>query len=289
MRQISYMAPKTLGAALQALAGQENAAAVLAGGTDLVLDIREQRKAPQCLVDVSKLPELAGIEQEGAYLRLGAAVTFAQLERSPLVKKHANALWQAAWGMGSPQIRNLATLGGNVANASVAADSPGPLMALGAEVALESAAGSRRLALEAFYAQGRKAALGPGEVIRALYLPLAQPGQASAYAKLGKRKALAIPVLGVSVWLHCDTARVCQAARVVINAVSPLPQRLPQVESQLEGYALSDGLVAELLPGMTEIVQQMIPTRASVGYKSESVRGVARQAFDEALAALETE
>jgi len=223
--------------------------------------------------------------QDG-YLKIGSLTTFTELQNEPLICQHAQALYEAACSVGSPQIRNLGTLGGNIANASVAADSIAPLMSLDAELTLVSMLGLRNMAVCDFFAGERATALREHELIRDIRIPCSKMAQASTYVKLAKRKALAIVVLGLAIMLRCDDDGICTDARVVLGAVSRFPRRIINAEQMLIGQPVGEKAFDACIPVLSETVKQLIPNRASEGYKSESVRGAAKQAFNQIISAL---
>src|SRR5262249_40051097 len=217
------------------LAGQPGAQA-LAGGTDLLVDLRERRRTPALLVDVSELAELRGIDVAGGALRLGGGVTVGELLASPLVAGRAPALRRAAHDFADFLTRNKATLGGNLANASPGADLVVPLLALHAQVVLAAPAGERTLALDDFLRGPRQTALGSGELIRAVVLP--RPGGRQVFYKLGLKRGGAIAVVSVAMRLELDAGR-CAAAAVALGAVAPPPLRARATEDGLTRAALT--------------------------------------------------
>jgi len=211
---VYYVKPVTTVEAVQA--GLSPGAYYLAGGTDLILQWRRRQIQPQTLVDLGGVQELKTISCEGPFLVIGSMVTFSELLRSALIREQAAALWQACQTMGSPAIRNQATIGGNLGNCSPAADALPALLALGAQVNLFSASGEETVDLAELLL--RQPLLSPGTLIRAFRLPLA--GWQSGFAKLGRRRALAIARLSVAVSVNLD-GRCVSGIRVAMGAVGP--------------------------------------------------------------------
>lgn len=159
-------------------------------------------------------------------------------------------------------------------------------MGLDAELTLVSIQGLRNMAVCDFFAGEKVTALREHELIRDIRIPCSKMAQASTYVKLAKRKALAIVVLGLAVMLRCDDDGICTDARVVLGAVSRFPRRIIDAEQMLLGQPVGEKAFDACIPVLSETVKQLIPNRASVGYKSESVRGAAKQAFNQIISAL---
>ena len=279
MVEHNYHRPNTVIEAIDLLSQFGENYIIIAGGTDIVPILsKENKNTSKNLVDISNINELKGITLEDNCIKIGALTTFTQLLKNPLIREYANALYEAAYEVGSPQIRNLGTIGGNIINASVAADSIGPLMCLDAEVTLVSSAGSHSMSIEEFYKDGKKTALKNGELLLCIRLSIKQDNSVSTFVKLGKRKSLAIMMLGISLMVHCDKD-VCTDSRVVLCAVSPFPKRIHNIEQLLVGQKINQSKILECADALSKEVEKMIPTRKSVDYKRESVKGVAKQAF----------
>ncbi len=282
MKAFGYERPRTVDDAVNLLCARDRRAVPVAGGTDLLVALRRGQVAPDCVVDVSGIPELGEVrlERGGTALRVGACVTHARAAEDPLVRLHAPLLAAACAAVGSAQIRNLGTVGGNVANASPAADTLPALAALDAAVEVCGPGGSRTMPLEAFVTGPNRTALGRGELVTALRIPLLGPHR-WAFEKVGRRWAVAISRLSVAV-------AVCPAegwARVSLGAVFPTPRRVPEAEA-----ALAQGFDARSADRAGEAaaaaVQAVSGGRASMGYKLPVVRELVART---ARAALEGE
>ena len=271
-----YARPQTLTEALRLMAGGK--ARVLAGGTDLYPAAGAALAGP--VVDLARLAELSGMRAE-AGLRIGAATswtTIAEADMPPALR----ALQQAARQVGGRQIQNAGTLGGNLCNASPAADGVPPLMALGAEVELVSASGTRRLALEAFLCGPRRTALGPDEVLTAILVPDSGLLGRSACVKLGARSHLVISIAMVAARLQVKAGRVVDAM-IAVGSCSPVAVRLPAVEA-----ALRDAPVAEVADrvrasDVTEALAPIDDVRATAAYRRVAAVELVRRAVTEAL------
>jgi carbon-monoxide dehydrogenase medium subunit/xanthine dehydrogenase FAD-binding subunit len=280
VKDFLFYTPKTVPEAVGLLAEHRGDAAVISGGTDLVIEL-QARRCPGVVVNINKIKELRAIRVDGGEARIGAAVTFSRIEADEAIRQRAKALHACAAGVGSPQIRNLATIGGNVCNASVAGDSPVALLALDASVALESVRGRREMPLCDFYAGGAKTQIEADELLTEIRFRLPGGNAASASRKLGRRKALVIAVLHFAAFVEWDGAGAITGARAAIGAVSAKPVRLPEVEAYLAGKPVGAETFSRCPQLLSDAVARMIPTRASVAYKKESVKAVAQGVFDE--------
>jgi carbon-monoxide dehydrogenase medium subunit len=237
--EFELLMPKTLPEALQVLGERAGDAMPLAGGTNLLVDMRAGARRPGVLVNIPALAELRGIRRENGWIAVGGAVTIAELLDSPLIADQAPVLRQGAAVLAGPLVRNRATLGGNLANASPAADTAPPLLVLGAEVELASAQGRRRLPLETFFTGPRRTVIQPGELLVAVRWPLPAPGAGGAFRKLALRRADAVAVVSVAVMVVCDGAGTCTGARIALGAVAPTPLRAHAAEAALQGQRVS--------------------------------------------------
>lgn len=237
MLPFHHHTPTTLTEAIGLLAQANGSAQVIAGGTDLVLQMRNGLKAPQTVINIKRLPELKGIEyDEATGLRLGALTTLRQIHRSPLIQTHYPILSHAASQMASEQIRAFATVGGNLCNGSPSADQATPLLALDASVQLAGPQGTRALPLHEFFLGPGQTALRPGELLQWISVP-PLAGQA-IFLKHIPRAFMDISVVCVALRLAMAEG-LCQEARIVLGAVAPTPLRARQTEALLTGEALT--------------------------------------------------
>ncbi len=283
MKPFTYHAPVTVAEAAALLDRYQDSVAVVAGGTDVVIELNEKQKTPAHVVDISKLKELRYVKEEDGMVKLGALNTFTELENNPYIQEKLPALIETVSHVGSPQIRNLGTIGGNVVNASVAGDSPTVFLAYGAQVVLQSVQGERVMTLEDFNKGPGNCQIRPNELLTEIRFPALTADEAVGYFKIGKRKSLAIVVLAVSMYIRRTADNHVGDCRVILGAVSKHPMRVPALEQQVRGLELTEESLYETLPLFTDAVQAAIPTRASVIYKREGVRGAARRCFDQIL------
>lgn len=237
----AYYLPQSVQEALDILSKHNGQAAIIAGGTDIVLDIQEGKKSFNAFVDVSRIPDLQSIGEDNGYLRLGAAVTHSQANRSALVQASAPILAEACGKVGSLQIRNIATLVGNVVNAQPAADAAVALAALGAKAVIQDGKGQREALVEDLYADVGKSMIDPAkEIVTALLVPVPKKRQGSAFVRLDQRKALALPMLNVAAVVQLDEkGERFEWARIIMAPVGPGPVRGLDGENLLKGAAVS--------------------------------------------------
>ena len=257
-RDVDYHAPTRLDDALHLMA--HGGVTPVAGGTDFYPMLAPGGPG-QSLLDLTRIPELAGITQTGDGWRIGGTTRWSEIARADLPPAF-DGLRAAAREVGSIQIQNAGTVAGNLCNASPAADGVPPLLTLEAEVELARAGGSRRLPLGDFLTGVRQTALEPGELLVALHLPAPPDAAQGAFSKLGSRSYLVISIAMVALLLRRDAAGRCDLARVAVGACSPVARRLPALEAALTGQP----------PGAVEITGDHLAPLAPI----DDVRGSAR-------------
>lgn len=230
-----YLRAQSLAEAVEMLKHAEGGRArLLAGGTDLMLQLHERILSADTVIDISRVPELCGVWVEDGEICIGAATTFAEIARSSLVHQHASLLAQAARQIGAAQIQNMATIGGNIGNASPAADALPCLYALEAQVVVCGLNGERRIPIEDFQLGYRKLDLLPGELIRTIRFRIPQDGTRTAFYKYGLRKSQAIAVVNAAAVLHLRDGQI-DFARIALGAVAPTTIRSRRAEAALIG------------------------------------------------------
>lgn len=279
MNVTEYIRPGSLDEALATLDARGSEALLIAGGTDLLPVMRKTRYATtaaqgddgppaRLLVDVGRLDELTGIDEEGGLLRIGGATSIAAVAASPLVKRKAPILAAAALSIGSPLVRNRATVGGNLATASPSADTAPALLALDAVVRLASARdGVREVALADFFVGYRSTARRDAEVITDVHIPVPSPRSAGRFEKVGLRSADAISVVCIATQLELD-AGTCLKARVALGAVAPVPLRAVSVEKALEGRRMDAGVAKACARLVHEHISPIDDVRGSGAYRA---------------------
>jgi carbon-monoxide dehydrogenase medium subunit len=284
MKPFRYVEPATLAEASALLLQHAGQASLLAGGTDLLVEIKEQLRSPEIVINIKNLPELRGLEFDPARgLFIGAMATARSIELSPLVQQHYPGLAQAARELGSIQVRNRATIVGNVCRASPSADSLPPLLADAARIHLHGAAGPRELALGEFFTGPGRTALHPGEIVTGIQLPAPQAGSGKSYIKHGRRKAMELATVGVAVSLQLRQGVLSEIA-IVLGAVAPTAVHAPRTEALLRGRGITPALLAE---AGTMAMQECTPisnVRASADYRRDMVGVLVQRALVQALA-----
>ncbi len=263
--------PADLKEALAWLGRQAGEVTIVAGATDLLSAPRDAGFADRHLLDVSRLPELLGIREQDGWLEIGAATTFAEVARSPAITAVLPALATAAAGVGSPAIRNRATLGGNLVTASPCADSAPPLLALGARVVLISLRGRRELPLPAFITGYRRTALCRDELLATVRIPRPAADLRQTYRKVGARRAQAIAKLSLAACARRDPDGRLREVRLAAGSVAPAPLLLAGTMSLLEGRRLMpesvDGLAAAAAAAAAAEVQPITDLRSTAEYR----------------------
>lgn len=283
-----YYAPATAAEAF-ALAGRlGEGAKVLAGGTDLMLMMKEKLVKPRCLVDINGVKEFQGIKYEaGKGAVIGAAVKVSEIEHSPLIREKYFALWQAAGELGSVQVRSMATIGGNSCHASPAAETPPPLAALGATVAIASAAGKRELPLEDFILGNRQTALKEGELLTSFILPEPAPRSASRYACIGLRDAMEIDAVNMAINLVLEEdGLTVKDLKLVMGSVAPRPLVSAAVPKLLIGQKFGPAQLEQAAAAASGEAKPISDIRASAEYRREMVAVLARRLLQEAFDAV---
>ena len=258
-----YHQPTTTAEALT-LATRFPEAELIAGGTDLMVRMRKTRHAPPALISLRRVEELASIE-DGPRLRIGAAVPLREVAAHPAVIAAFPALVESIRVFGSPQIRNVASLGGNLCNASPGADCAPPLLVYGAHVELCHEEGRRELAVEDFVLGPGETALRPGEIMSAVLVERPAGEARSTYVRKG-RVQMDLAIVGVAALLEMD-GTTCSVARIAAGAVAPVPQRLTQTEAVVEGAAAEAETWARARESAYHEVSPITDLRASEQYR----------------------
>lgn len=301
MKKFDYLRPKSLEEAFSLLNQFKERAKLIAGGTDLMVMIKQKEIAPEVLISLQEIHELKKIQYNGN-LRVGPLVTHRMIEKSNLIRKEFSALSDAVDVLGSIQIRNVGTIGGNICTAAPSADTVPPLLVLGAQLKLKSLKGERVLPLEQFFLGPGETAIGEGEILTEIFIPKPLPHTGSAYWKHQRRKALDLPILGVAVLLSLDRSTVtcsdllctlssistvlhalenedliCKEVRIALGVAAPTPMRATQAENLLRGKKISDELVAEVAEMAAQEAKPRDTIRGEAWYRREMVRVLVRR------------
>ncbi|MEL7566690.1 MAG: xanthine dehydrogenase family protein subunit M [Dehalobacterium sp.] len=271
-----YFRPGTVKEALEVLTA--NKSKILSGGTDLVLDL-QKKEMPGMIVDIGSLNELQQIRETRDKVILGSGVTFTQVEISPVTKKYCSALSEAAGLVGSPQIRNQGTVGGNIANASPAADTVPAIVAMDGEVLLASLRGERLVKVTDLLKGIGKTDLAADELILEISFNKIANFR-STFVKLGRRNALAISRISAALGVSVNEEGTIYEARAALGSVAPNPFRSKVMENVLLDKNINQGIPEDVIQAAGDDVADRLGTRASAPYKREAVKGVVRQALE---------
>jgi len=284
MKKFEFLSPSSMVEALGLLKEHGAKAKLIAGGTDLVVQMKEKLVTPELVINLLNVPELMGMSKNGKRLRIGALVKHATLENSPLLRDGGEILAAAAHKLGSPQVRHLGTLGGNLCNASPAADTAPALLVLEGEATLVSQEKERRIPLESFFIGPGLTALKEDEILKEIFIPEVPANSSWAYLKLGRRKSLDLALVSVAVLLFLNpVAGTCQKARVALGAVSPTPLRARETERFLEGRKLEEKVIREAGKIAQGECRPISDIRASAEYRKEMVKVLVERAIKKSL------
>lgn len=250
---------------------------VLAGGTDLIITLNERRIDPDLIIDLSGVKELSFIKQENDFIMIGATTTFTALKENSLIQQYFPCLRDAAAQVGSNQIRNRATLGGNIANASPAGDSLPVLAMLNASVSVMSALGNRKeYTIDEMIQGPRTTNLRYNDAIVAIKIPVPQPSFRSAFVKLGTRTAVTIAMINVAMGILFDEeTQKIKDASIVMGAISSKVLRLPEIEKIFINRPLDHNLLKEFCQKLSQLIEKTSPVEFEMVYKKDAVKGVA--------------
>jgi len=286
-----YLFPATVQEALEMLAAHDGQAQIIAGGTDLVLQSQRGQCMARVMVDITRIPGLDTIEEREGYVTIGCQVTHAQIAASPLIAARAKVLQEAALSVGTPQIRNVGTLAGNVVSAQPGADGSLALLALDATLDVVDLAGNtRRVPVAEAFVRPDVSTIDPRrEMITLIRLPALAAHQASAYGRMAKRRASALPVLAVGVVISTEqkTKSIAQRfgwVRIALGPVALTPYRARRAEEVLRGAAISSPAIEQA----AQVASQEAQPRSSVlrgsrEYRQEMVRVYVRRTLEAAV------
>lgn len=284
---------------LKLLQDHQGKVCIIAGGTDIILKLREKKLEPEVLLDISDINELKGISEyskqladtgldglkritEQTMIKIGAGVTFSEIAKSPFFSQNLKGLADAALSVGSPQIRNAATIGGNICNASPAADIIPVLLALEAEAIVRSREKEETMSLQGFILDKGSVKLLPNQLLCSIAFSSLKENQSLGFAKLGLRKALAISRIAVAAFVEVGD-NAFKNVRLASGACGKIPKREYEVEACLEGKAINDGSIEAAAELFKQVLKERLRGRSGAEYKGEAVKGVFKEALRKAL------
>ncbi len=283
MRRFHLALPRSIDDCLKLLAERGSEAKLVAGGTDLLPQMKNGLLKPAAVVDLSGVADLRALRrQDGSSLRVGASVTAREIELDSYTRSAYPALAESGALVGSVQIRNLATVGGNLCNAAPSADMAPPLMALEAEAVIASPRGRRRVPVSVFFTGVRRTVLAPDELLVELLVPALGPRSGGQYLRHTPRRELDIAVVGVASQVTL-TDGVCSKARIALAAVAPTPIRATAAEQALEGQPLTAQQIARAAQLAVEAARPISDQRGSADFRRHLVGVLTRRTLTTAL------
>ncbi len=296
MRKFDYLNPKTLDEVFDLLKQYGQKAMLIAGGTDVIVMTKQKKIFPDILISLREISGLDQIRYDGN-LALGPLVTHRQIEKSELIRKQFSALTDAADVLGSIQIRNVATIGGNICTAAPSADMAAPLLALGALLKLRSARSERTIPVDQFFTSPGETVLAHEEILAGIEIPKPLPNAGSAYWKHQRRQALDLPILGVAVFISlnkgtftcpdllCATSPIsavlhsleteelrCEEIRIALGVAAPIPIRTKKAEDLLRGKMLSDELLEQVALAAADEAKPRDSLRGEAWYRRDMIK-----------------
>jgi len=284
MRRFDLATPNSLDECLKLLAERGPETKLVAGGTDLLVQMKNGLLKPARVIDLSGIADLRVLApDDGRGLRVGAAVTARRLELDATVRARYAALGESGALVGSVQVRNLATVGGNICNAAPSADMAPPLVALEAEAVIAGPSGRRRVPVASFFTGVRRTVLGPDELLLEFAVPAPGPRSGGSYLRHTPRRELDIAIVGVASQITL-TDGVCAKARIALAAVAPTPVRATAAEQSLEGQRLTPERIEQAAALAVETARPISDQRGSAEYRRHLVRVLTRRTLTTALA-----
>lgn len=256
---------------------------LIAGGTDIMIQLRKGEISPKGLIDISNIEELSIIEDKGEFIEIGGATSFTQVVDSPLFKENLYGLNKACGLVGSPQIRNMGTIGGNIVNNSSAADSIPPLISLDSMIVFKSIRGERKVLLEDYYKDKENCGIKEDELLTKIHFKKPVEDEVLSFSKLGLRKALAISRISISLFVGLDENRRLKTIRVSSGALGLYPMRERDVEKFLQGKILNMDIVDKATEILQNSMDKRLEGRSTLPYKRVAVEAIFKEAFKDSL------
>ena len=282
--RFDYLEPETIEETLVMLSKYDKRSKIIAGGTDLILQIRQKAIKPEYVIDITSIPGLDYITfDDQKRLRLGALTTIRALETSVELQKRCPIISQAASQLGSVAIRNVATLGGNLCNALPSAETAQVLVALSAQVRIIGPGGERTLPLEEFFTGVGETVLKPNELLLEILVPKIAPHTSGMYIKHSARGAIDLAIVNIAIVMTMEPEkRICKDARIVLGAVAPTPLRARKAEDMLKGKKIDGSLIDYAAQVASDEARPRVGSiRGSFEYKKEMVRVLTGRAIRE--------
>jgi len=283
--RFDFHEPATIEEACQVMAELGQEAKPLAGGTDLIVNMKKKILSPAHLVSLSRIENLKRVDPSNGEIRIGACITVSELTESHEIERRFKALHTGARGLGSPLIRNLATIGGNLVSARPAADLPPPLMAYGADIILKTNSGERSVPLKDLFLGPGETVIEPHEILTEIHLNNPPPHSGAAYFKLGVREALEISLVNVAAFISLDDDESIKEARIILGSVAPTPIRSESAEKVLLGEKPTEKIFIQAGKAASKDSRPIDDFRASAAYKKDMVEALTSRTLNMALKA----
>lgn len=264
MRRFDYHRPETLKEAFDLMERLKGRARYVAGGTDLLVRMKQGLLRPEALISLRGISAMREIRENGG-LTLGSGTLFREIERDPLIGRDYPALAHAAGWVANPQIRNVATIGGNLANAAPSADGAPPLIVLEARAKVEGPGGHRDVAVENLFEGPGKTCLHPEEILTAVFIPRRGVQTGTAFSKIGRTRQ-DIALVNAAAFVQMD-GKVCRRCRLSVGAVAPVPLRLRRAEKIVEGQEIDEDLLDQVATVVREDVRPITDVRSTEAYR----------------------
>ena len=275
MKPFTYLTPATVEEAVALFGQHKETARYMAGGTDVIVKVKEGWMGPDYLINLKQIPGLEDLHKNEATgeLTIGALVTHAVLEQSLLIRNEYPIIYDAVSNIGSLQVRNMGTIGGNLINAVPSADGAVPLIALDGKALLKGPGGERSVMVKDLFVKPYETVLTPGEILTKITIPAQAPGTGSAYIKFGRRAAMELPLIGIGVLLVVDEdLSTCTRARICLGVAGPTPLRAVKAEQMLEGQPVTAELLTEAGKVAAEESQVRDSVRGQAWHRKEMIR-----------------
>ena len=279
--KFKYLRPHSLDECLALLAMHGHESAILAGGTDLMISLRSGSRTPKFVLDISRLTEIRSVEQHAEVIKIGPTLTYSELIAHSLIVKMFPALRSAMSCVGSLQIRNVGTLGGNIANSSPAADSIPPMMIHDAQVMIQRANSVRIEKLEKLIVGAYSNTLEPDELITGIILKPTESAYKQSYRRIARRKSLSIARVNMAVSAKLDADGLIEDVRISVGSVAPTPLRIKKIEYSLIGLKPESKFIQETGELVARHIVDLVGVRHSTEYKRPAIAGLAIKCLED--------
>ena len=286
MRDFEYFEPSSVNEAISLLAKYKKEAKILAGGTDLMVNLKHDVIRPKYIINIGAIPDLNYIDfDHGKGLRIGALTTMRALIESAELRRTYPVIHQAASQLGNPAIRNVATLGGNLCNASPAADSAPALIGLSSKAKIAGSGGEKVVPLEDFFSSPHSNILGVGEILTEIQVPAPPANTKGIYLKCGGRGVADLAIVGVAIIATIEAKnKVCNDIKIVLGSVAPTPIRANKAEEAIKGHTFTEALIDKSAQIAANEARPISDQRSSAEYRKTLVQVYVKRALRELVA-----